>query len=74
MNVWEAVLFFAGTLAAIFCIIALRDVGFRAIKRDLELEHLLLLVTQCGVFMYFLFQIIGAILMGLNKGIGGIMR
>ncbi|KAJ3630790.1 hypothetical protein MTP99_011964 [Tenebrio molitor] len=74
VNVWEAVLFGMGTVASVFCIAALRDVGFRQLKRDLELEHLLLLVTQCGVFMYFLFQIIGAVLMGLNKGKGGIMR
>ncbi|XP_967818.2 proton channel OtopLc isoform X1 [Tribolium castaneum] len=74
VNVWEAVLFSLGTVATLFCIAALRDVGFRQMKRDLELEHLLLLVTQCGVFMYFLFQIIGAVLMGLNKGKGGIMR
>ncbi|RZB54426.1 otopetrin-2-like [Asbolus verrucosus] len=74
VNVWEAVLFWMGTVATVFCIAALRDVGFRQMKRDLELEHLLLLVTQCGVFMYFLFQIIGAVLMGLNKGKGGIMR
>ncbi|XP_063913879.1 proton channel OtopLc-like isoform X1 [Zophobas morio] len=74
VNAWEAVLFGMGTVAAVFCIAALRDIGFHQMKRALELEHLLLLVTQCGVFMYFLFQIIGAVLMGLNKGKGGIMR
>lgn len=71
---WEAVLFFTGTVAAVFCIAALRNVGFISKRRDLELEHLLLLVTQCGVFMYYLFQIIGGVLMGLNKGRGGLMR
>ncbi|CAH0560884.1 unnamed protein product [Brassicogethes aeneus] len=74
VNIWEAVLFWAGTASVISCLHALRDVGIRKMKRHLELEHLLMLVTQCGVFMYFLFQIIGAILMGTNKGKGGIMR
>nr|CAI5866622.1 unnamed protein product [Callosobruchus analis] len=59
VNVWEAFLFVAGTIAVIFCIAALRDVELCKKKNDLELEHLLLLVTQWGVYMYFLFQIIG---------------
>ncbi|CAH1981762.1 unnamed protein product [Acanthoscelides obtectus] len=73
VNVWEAFLFVAGTIAVMFCIAALRDVEFCKKKNDLELEHLLLLVTQWGVYMYFLFQIIGGFLMG-TQGTGGIMR
>ncbi|VEN61277.1 unnamed protein product [Callosobruchus maculatus] len=73
VNVWEAFLFVAGTIAVIFCIAALRDVELCKKKNDLELEHLLLLVTQWGVYMYFLFQIIGGFLMGTH-GTGGIMR
>ncbi|KAJ8952057.1 hypothetical protein NQ318_010967 [Aromia moschata] len=74
VNVWEAVLFWTATVAVLYCIVALRDVSLSEERRGLELEHLLLLVTQCGVFMYFLFQIIGGILMGTNKGTGGLMR
>lgn len=65
---WEAILFWTGTVATIYCIKALRDVGIRKEKRDLELEHLLILVTQCALFLYFSFQIIGGFLMGPNKG------
>lgn len=67
-------MFALGTIASVWCIFILRDVAYLHTRRALELEHLLLLVTQCGVFMYFLFQVIGAALMGLNKGKGGIMR
>ncbi|XP_025831815.1 proton channel OtopLc-like [Agrilus planipennis] len=74
VNVWEAILFATATVAAVMCIVALRDVGLRTTVVELELEHLLLLVTQSGLFMYFLFQVIGAALMGLNKGRGGLMR
>ncbi|KAJ8922686.1 hypothetical protein NQ315_007718 [Exocentrus adspersus] len=74
VNVWEAVLFWTATVAVLFCMAALRDVSFIKKERGLEMEHVLLLVTQSGVFMYFLFQIIGGVLMGTSKGKGGIMR
>ncbi|XP_018565130.1 uncharacterized protein LOC108906385 [Anoplophora glabripennis] len=74
VNVWEAILFWTATIAAVSCMAALRDISFVKEKRGLELEHLLLLVTQSGLFMYFLFQIIGGFLMGTKKGKGGIMR
>lgn len=70
---WEATLFVTATLAAIICMVVLKDVGFRERTMGLELEHILLLFTQFGVFMYFLFQIIGAYLMGLNRGKGTVM-
>lgn len=73
VNVWEAALFVTATLAAILSMVVLKDVGFRERSMGLELEHILLLFTQFGVFMYFLFQIIGAYLMGLNKGKAGVM-
>ena len=41
------------------CAVILRNIGFRTRHRRFELEHILLLVTQCGVFLYFLFQILG---------------
>lgn len=59
MNIWETVLFGTAIGATVGCAVILRKVGFRHHRRRLELEHILLLVTQCGVFLYFLFQIFG---------------
>ncbi|KAK6620471.1 hypothetical protein RUM44_006872 [Polyplax serrata] len=59
VNIWETVLFGIAITATVACAVILRNVGFRTRHRRFELEHILLLVTQCGVFLYFLFQILG---------------
>ncbi|KAL3266396.1 hypothetical protein HHI36_010573 [Cryptolaemus montrouzieri] len=69
ISIWEFLLFWMGTLAAISCIISLKDVGYYRKSRDLELEHLLLLLSQSGIFIYNLFQIMGAIHMAFRKGL-----
>lgn len=70
MNIWEAILFGIAITATIACALILRKVGFRKKQRNLELEHILLLVTQCGVFLYFLFQILGGYY-SLQSGMNG---
>lgn len=74
VSIWESVMFSAGTAAVILCMIAQRDFNIERKMSGLELEHLLLLVTQYGAFMYFLFQTLGGVMMGTEKGQGGIMR
>lgn len=59
VNIWEATLFGIAITATLACALLLRKVSFRKRQRSLQLEHILLLVTQCGVFLYFLFQILG---------------
>ncbi|CAG9823197.1 unnamed protein product [Phaedon cochleariae] len=72
VNIWEAILFWTATLAVLLSMKALRKIEIIQKERTLELEHVLLLITQCGVFVYFVFQIIGACLMGRHKGTAGI--
>ncbi|KAK9870953.1 hypothetical protein WA026_009915 [Henosepilachna vigintioctopunctata] len=76
VSFWEFLLFSVGTVAAILCIVSLKDVGYYKKSRDLELEHLLLLLSQSGNFIYGLFQIMGAIHMTFREGLGSykIMR
>lgn len=60
INVWESILFFIMTLGSGACIQRMRTLPLKRAVSTLPLEHSLLLVTQCGVYLYYLFQIIGA--------------
>jgi large subunit ribosomal protein L18 len=48
------------TVAVIVYLFVIRNVGRIPGRRSLELEHILLFTTQAGLFLYILFQIIGA--------------
>ncbi|XP_044748487.1 proton channel OtopLc-like isoform X2 [Coccinella septempunctata] len=69
VNALEFLLFWAGTLASILCIISIRDIGYYKMSRQLELEHVLLLLSQSGVFIYNLFQVLGATHMAVRGGV-----
>lgn len=73
MSTWEAIIFTTSTVVTIMCTIRLRDVKISQLRIELQLEHLLLLVTQFGVFIYFLFQVMSGFLMG-HTGTEGTMR
>ncbi|XP_068627783.1 proton channel OtopLc-like [Battus philenor] len=60
INIWETVLFVLMTIGSGACIQRMRLLKLRKISLTMPLEHALLLVTQCGVYVYYLFQIIGA--------------
>ncbi|XP_023948723.2 proton channel OtopLc-like [Bicyclus anynana] len=60
MNIWETVLFVLMTMGSGICIQKVRKLNLRQTSASMPLEHALLLVTQCGVYLYYLFQIIGA--------------
>ncbi|RVE41840.1 hypothetical protein evm_013505 [Chilo suppressalis] len=60
INVWETILFILMTLSSATCLQRIRTLPIRKTVYALPLEHSLLLVTQCGVYLYYLFQIIGA--------------
>ncbi|XP_028177376.1 proton channel OtopLc-like isoform X1 [Ostrinia furnacalis] len=60
VNVWETILFVLMTAGSGACIQRMRTLPARRAVAALPLEHALLLVTQCGVYLYYLFQIIGA--------------
>lgn len=60
VNVWETVMYATSTAAVVSCLFAVRNVGRIPGHRRLELEHILLFVTQAGLFLYILFQVIGA--------------
>ncbi|KAL0839496.1 hypothetical protein ABMA28_016202 [Loxostege sticticalis] len=60
INVWETILFVLMTAGSGACIQRMRTLPARRAVAALPLEHALLLVTQCGVYLYYLFQIIGA--------------
>ncbi|XP_021925161.1 uncharacterized protein LOC110832451 [Zootermopsis nevadensis] len=60
VNVWETVMYATATVAVILYLFAIRNVGRIPGRRSLELEHILLFMTQAGLFLYILFQIIGA--------------
>ncbi|XP_028037621.1 proton channel OtopLc-like [Bombyx mandarina] len=59
INIWETILFVLMTIASAACIQRMRALPLRKAVSSLQLEHALLLVTQCGVYLYYLFQIIG---------------
>nr|CAD7199895.1 unnamed protein product [Timema douglasi] len=63
VNVWEAVVLGTSIAVVILCYMKMKTIGKRRQHRDLELEHILLFVTQFGVFLYTLFHIIGAYFM-----------
>ncbi|PNF22295.1 hypothetical protein B7P43_G02931, partial [Cryptotermes secundus] len=60
VNVWETVMYATSTAAVISCLFAIRNVGRIPGHRRFELEHILLFMTQAGLFLFILFQIIGA--------------
>ncbi|XP_069703185.1 proton channel OtopLc-like [Periplaneta americana] len=60
VNIWETVLYASATVAAVACIISVRNVGLIRGGRRLELEHILLFVTQGGLFLFILFQMVAA--------------
>ncbi|XP_063374720.1 proton channel OtopLc-like [Cydia amplana] len=60
MNVWETILFLLMGAGSAACIRRMRTLPLRRAAAAMPLEHALLLVTQCGVYLYYLFQIIGA--------------
>ncbi|CAG9837995.1 unnamed protein product, partial [Diabrotica balteata] len=67
---WESILFSTSTVAVLMSAITLRDLKISNTNIELPLEHLLLLVTQSGMFIYCLFQIISGCLMrtrGLSR-------
>lgn len=59
VNVWEITLFTSSTIVSVVCLIMIRKVAFHEEKKDFHSEHVLLFVTQSGVYMYSLFQMIG---------------
>nr|CAD7393885.1 unnamed protein product [Timema cristinae] len=63
VNVWEALVLGTSIAVVILCYMKMKTIGLRRQHRDLELEHILLFVTQFGVFLYTLFHIIGAYFM-----------
>ncbi|GBP35831.1 Proton channel OtopLc [Eumeta japonica] len=60
INVWETILFIMMAVGSATCIQRMRKLALRRAVTALPLEHAMLLVTQCGVYLYYLFQIIGA--------------
>jgi len=60
VNVWETVMYFTATAASIAYLYVIRNVGRIPGRRNLELEHIILFMMQAGLFLYILFQIIGA--------------
>ncbi|CAH2091890.1 unnamed protein product [Euphydryas editha] len=60
INIWETVLFILMILGSGACMHRMRALTLRVVAVAMPLEHALLLVTQCGVYLYYLFQIIGA--------------
>ncbi|XP_063530320.1 proton channel OtopLc-like [Cydia strobilella] len=60
INVWETILFLLMGAGSAACIRRMRTLPLRRVAAAMPLEHALLLVTQCGVYLYYLFQIIGA--------------
>ncbi|XP_046979001.1 proton channel OtopLc-like isoform X2 [Vanessa cardui] len=60
INIWETLLFIFMILGSGACMQRMRALTLRLATTSMPLEHALLLVTQCGVYLYYLFQIIGA--------------
>jgi large subunit ribosomal protein L18 len=60
VNIWETVMYCTATAAVIVYLYVTRNVGRIPEHRRLELEHILLFMMQAGLFLYILFQIIGA--------------
>ncbi|XP_075972403.1 proton channel OtopLc-like isoform X2 [Anticarsia gemmatalis] len=60
INIWETILFLIMTISSGACIQRMRTLPLKRAVTAMPLEHSLLLITQCGVYLYYLFQIIGA--------------
>lgn len=60
VNIWETVMYLTATAASIAYLYVIRNVGRIPGHRHLELEHIILFMMQAGLFLYILFQIIGA--------------
>ncbi|XP_031763412.2 proton channel OtopLc-like isoform X2 [Galleria mellonella] len=59
INIWETILFVLMTVGSGACLQRIRTLPLKRTVSALPLEHALLLVTQFGVYLYYLFQIIG---------------
>ncbi|KAM3968296.1 proton channel OtopLc [Aphomia sociella] len=59
INIWETILFVLMTVGSGACLQRIRTLPLKRSVTALPLEHSLLLVTQFGVYLYYLFQIIG---------------
>ncbi|XP_050511009.1 proton channel OtopLc-like isoform X2 [Diabrotica virgifera virgifera] len=68
MMIWESIIFFISIVAVLMSAMTLRDLKISNTNIELPLEHLLLLVTQSGMFIYCLFQIISGCLMRSRVG------
>ncbi|XP_046394994.1 proton channel OtopLc-like [Ischnura elegans] len=59
LRAWELAVYAASALGAIGCMVRVRELHFQS-ERRLQLEHIILMVTQAGVYLYCLFQGLGA--------------
>ncbi|XP_065336190.1 proton channel OtopLc-like [Cloeon dipterum] len=61
VNILECALFFSGTIAALVLVVKIQRISVQNNAGRFELEHILLVVTQSGVFLYSMFQVIGSV-------------
>ncbi|XP_059489710.1 proton channel OtopLc-like [Neocloeon triangulifer] len=61
INILECALFFSGTVASLILMVKIQRISISMNAGRFELEHILLVVTQSGVFLYSMFQVIGSI-------------
>lgn len=57
VNVLECGLFAFGIAATLILMVKIQHIGVQNNSSQFELEHILLVVTQSGVFLYSMFQV-----------------
>lgn len=57
VNILESVLFAFGIAATLILMVKIQHIGVQNNSSQFELEHILLVVTQSGVFLYSMFQV-----------------
>jgi hypothetical protein len=73
VNVCEIIMYVASTIAVIVCMVQMRDLEYRKGKHGFELDAILLVVAQSGMYIYCLFSIIGSYFSEADNAPGGLL-
>jgi hypothetical protein len=73
VNICEIVMYIASTIAVIVCMKQMRELDYRKGKHGFELDGILIVVAQTGMYVYCLFAIIGSYFTELDNAPGGLI-
>ncbi|KAF4523613.1 hypothetical protein B566_EDAN014587 [Ephemera danica] len=73
VNVCEIIMYIASTVAVIVCMKQMRELDYKRGKHGFELDGILIVVAQTGMYVYCLFSIIGSYFSETDNAPGGLL-